>query len=114
MILQNVVLTVLYDTGTILSLNESLVEKNAQPFDNTIMDKLTSISSGAIVINDQDDSITTSYFMNSGDNSILLVDLGKILENEGLLAGESISGMLTPETGIKAQFDVTAPAVFSS
>ncbi|MCK4995954.1 MAG: hypothetical protein KAR55_03615 [Thermoplasmatales archaeon] len=103
-----------HDTVLMLLLNESLVEKSSQPFNNGVIDKLTSTNFGVMVINDQDDSITRSFTMNSGDNVMILVDLVKILENEGLSTSGSISCMLSPQNGKKTSFDATAPAVFSN
>ena len=70
---------------------------------------------GVIAIHDPDDSITNTYGMNSGDRCILMVNLSAIIQDttNGLPARESVKGTLTPEIGIKAQYDVTAPAVFS-
>jgi len=97
-------LSVLYDNLTIVVLNESLIEAvntdNASVFhtpiesgwNHTIMDNSTSSEFGVIAIHDPDTSITRTSGMNSG---------------------ETVSGILTPEIGIKSQYDVTAPAVFS-
>ena len=122
-------LSVLYDNLTILTLNESLVEDvntdNMSVFytpivsgsNFTIMDNTTNTTFGVIAIHDPDGSITNTQGMNSGDRAILIVNLSSIIEEDssapGLPARESVSGTLTPEIGIKAQYDVTAPAVFS-
>ena len=121
-------LSVLYDNLTILTLNESLVQAvntdNKSVFytpitsgsNYTIMDNTSNTSFGVIAIHDPDDSITNTNGMNSGDRCILMVNLSAIIQGvsaNGLPARESVSGSLTPEIGIKAQYDVTAPAVFS-
>ena len=77
------------------------------------MGNTTNTTFGVIAIHDPDDSITNTNGMNSGDRAILLVNLSAIIEGGGLPARQSVSGTLTPEIGIKAQYDVTAPAVFS-
>ncbi|MCK4902989.1 MAG: hypothetical protein KAS76_06475, partial [Thermoplasmatales archaeon] len=119
-------LSVLYDTLTILTINESLVEHvntdNTSVFytpvetgwNHTIIDNSTSTEFGVIAIHDPDTSITRTQGMNGGDRCILIINLSAIIpDSSGLPARESISGTLTPEVGIKSQYDVTAPAVFS-
>jgi archaellin len=118
-------LSVLYDNLTILTLNESLSEvvntDNTSvfytPIDSgsnfTIIDNLTSTEFGVIAIHDPDTSITRTYGMNSGDRCIIIINLSAIITGGGLPARESIYGTLTPEIGIKSQYDLTAPAVFS-
>jgi flagellin FlaB len=122
-------LSVLYDNLTILTLDTTLVESvgtdNSSVFytpvdpgsNFTIMDNTTNTSFGVIAIHDPDKSITNTQGMNSGDRCILIVNLSSIIEDDegvkGLPARETVSGGLTPEIGIKAQYDVTAPAVFS-
>jgi len=119
-------LSILYDNLTILTLNTSLVQvvntDNQSVFQTpitsgsnyTILNNLTSTKFGVIAIHDPDSSVITTNGMNSGDRVLILVNLTAIITDEdGLPPRESISGTLTPEIGIKAQFDVTAPAVFS-
>ncbi len=118
-------LSVLYDNLTVVTLNESLVQvvnlDNTSVFytpissgsNQTIMDNTTNTTFGVIAIHDPDNSITNTYGMNSGDRCLLMINLSSIIEGGGLPARESVSGTLTPEIGIKAQYDVTAPAVFS-
>ena len=118
-------LSVLYDNLTILTLNESLIEHvNADnksvfhtPIDPgssyTIMDNTTGTTFGVIAIHDPDNSVTNTHGMNSGDRVILIVNLSAIIEGGGLPARQRTSGTLTPEIGIKSQYDVTVPAVFS-
>ena len=118
-------LSVLYDNLTILTLDENLV--NGVNTDNTslfytpvesgsnytLMGNTSNTTFAVIAIHDPDGSITNTYGMNSGDRAILLVNLSAIIGGTGLPARETVSGTLTPEIGIKAQYDVTAPAVFS-
>ncbi len=121
-------LSVLYDELTILTLDTELVQSvntdNQSVFDTpvesgsnfTIMANTTNTSFGVISIHDPDGSITNTNGMNSGDRCILIVNLSSIIvdgSNRGLPARQTISGTLTPEIGIKAGYDVTAPAVFS-
>jgi len=125
-------LTVLYDNLTVLKLNESLVEAvNTDstsvfytPIDSgsnyTIMDNTTDTEFGVISIHDPDSSVTNTQGMNSGDRIYMLINLSAVLNNSengweecGLPARETVSGTMTPEIGIMAKYDVTAPAVFS-
>jgi flagellin FlaB len=118
-------LTVLYDNLTVLKLDESLVQEvnldNTSLFytpvesgsNYTIIGNTTSTTFGVIAIHDPDDSITNTNGMNSGDRCIIIVNLSAVISGGGLPARQSVSGTLTPEIGIKSQYDVTAPAVFS-
>lgn len=121
-------LSILYNNLTILTLDNDLV--SAVNTDNTsvfytpvtsgssytVMGNTTNTTFGVISIHDPDGSITNTNGMNSGDRCILIVNLSSIIvdgSNRGLPARQTISGTLTPEIGIKAGYDVTAPAVFS-
>ncbi len=118
-------LSILYEELTVLTLNESLVQNvntdNESVFDTpivsngdyTILNNLTKTNYGLIAIHDPDGSITNTNGMNSGDRAYIIVNLTAVIGNAALESRETISGELTPEIGIKAQFDVTAPAVFS-
>lgn len=118
-------LSVLYDNLTVLTLNSTLVENvntdNESVFytpiesgsNTTIMDGTSGTHFGVIAVHDPDSSITNTNGMNSGDRCIIIVNLSAIIDGGGLPARQSVSGTLTPEIGIKARYDVTAPAVFS-
>ncbi|GAH36601.1 unnamed protein product, partial [marine sediment metagenome] len=119
-------LSTLFDNLSILTLDESNIQNvnvdNKSVFNTpvapgssyTILDNTTSITFGVIAIHDPDSSVTGTSGMNSGDRIIIIVNLSAIIPSQGgLLPRQSISGTLTPEIGIKAQYDTTAPAVFS-
>ena len=118
-------LSVLYDNLTILTLNDTLVQDvntdNTSVFytplvsgsNITIMNLTTVNTFGCIAIHDPDGSITNTQGMNSGDRCIIIVNLSAVISGGGLPARETVSGTLAPEIGIKSQYDVTAPAVFS-
>ena len=119
-------LSVLYDNLTILTLNESLVQNvntdNKSVFQTpitsgssyTILDNTSSIKFGVIAIHDPDSSVINTNGMNSGDRIIIIVNLSAIITSQGgLPPREAVEGTLTPEIGIMAQYDTTAPAVFS-
>jgi flagellin FlaB len=118
-------LSILYDNLTIVTLDESAVERvntdNTSVFytpidagsDETIINTTSSINFGVIAIHDPDSSITSTYGMNSGDRCIIIINLSAIITSGGLPARDGVSGTLSPEIGIRSQYDVTAPAVFS-
>ncbi len=118
-------LTVLHENLTILKLNESLVQTvnldNKSVFytpvesgsSYTILDNTSNIYFGVIAIHDPDGSITRTYGMNSGDRAILLVNLTAIIDTGGLLPRETVLGSLSPEIGIKSEYDISVPSVFS-
>ncbi len=118
-------LTVLYDNLSVLKLDSTLVQEvnidNASLFytpivsgsNYTIMGNTTSTTFGVISIHDPDGSITNTNGMNSGDRCIIIVNLSAIISGGGLPPRQAVSGTITPEIGIKSQYDVTAPAVFS-
>ena len=118
--------SVLYNNLTVLKLNESLVSNvnldNKTVFEtpivtgsnHTVMANLSATTFGIIAIHDPDGSIVRTNGMNSGDRIMILVNLSAVIGEEGgLPARQSISGSLTPEIGISAQYDAIAPAVFS-
>jgi len=119
-------LSVLYNNLTILTLNETLVQNvnldGTSVFQTpitsgsnyTVLDNLSRIHFGVIAIHDPDTSVTRTSGMNAGDRIIILINLSAIMTTEGgLPKRESVSGTLTPEIGIVAQYDARAPAVFS-
>ncbi len=118
-------LTVLHENLTVLKLNESLVQTvnldNASVFytpvesgsSYTILDNTSNINFGVISIHDPDGSITRTYGMNSGDRAILLVNLSAIIDTGGLEPRETVLGSLSPEIGIKSEYDISVPSVFS-
>jgi archaellin len=80
----------------------------------SIKDNTTAHTFGVIAVHDPDNSVTNTHGMNSGDRVIIIVNLTAIIPDEGgLPSRQAVSGTLTPEIGIKSQYDVTAPAVFS-
>jgi len=119
-------LSALFNNLSILTLDESIIQNvnvdNKSVFNTpvvsgssyTILDNTTSTTFGVIAIHDPDSSVTGTSGMNSGDRIIIIVNLSAIIPGQGgLLPRQSVSGTLTPEIGIKAQYDTTAPAVFS-
>ena len=119
-------LSALFNNLSILTLDESIIQNvnvdNKSVFNTpvvsgssyTILDNTTSTTFGVIAIHDPDSSVTGTSGMNSGDRIIIIVNLSAIIPSQGgLLPRQSVSGTLTPEIGIKAQYDTTAPAVFS-
>lgn len=118
-------LSVVHNNLSILKMNESLVQTvnldNKSVFHTPvesgssfrIIDNASNSYFGVVAIHDPDSSITKTYGMNSGDRAILLVNLTAITDTGGLEPRREISGTLSPEIGIKSEYDITTPAVFS-
>jgi flagellin FlaB len=118
-------LSVLHNNLSMLKLNESLVQDvnvdnksvfhtpiiSGSPY--TIVGNTSQLEFGVIAVHDPDGSITTTNGMNSGDRALLIINLSAILDTGGLEPRKDVSGVLAPEIGIKAEYDVTAPSVFS-
>ena len=118
-------LSVLHNNLSILKLNESLVQivnldnksvfhtpvESGSPY--TLIENTSQLYFGVIAVHDPDGSITTTHGMNSGDRALLIINLSAILDDGGLEPRKEVSGTLAPEIGIKAEYDVTAPSVFT-
>jgi len=77
------------------------------------MSNVTSTEYGVIAIHDSDDSITTSYGLQTSDQAILIVNLTDALpDTGGLEPGQSLNGKLVPEIGASGIFTVSAPNAF--
>jgi flagellin FlaB len=118
--------TVLYENLSVLTLDTSLVQHvnldNTSVFytpvesgsNYTILNNLSATNFGCIAIHDPDNTINNTYGMNSGDRAIIIINLSAMIpETGGLPARESVSGTVTPEIGVKALYDVTAPPAFA-
>jgi len=118
-------LSVLHNNLSILKLNESLVQNvnldnksvfhtpisSGSPY--TLIENTSQLYFGVIAVHDPDGSIITTHGMNSGDRALLIVNLSAVLDTGGLEPRKEVSGTLAPEIGIKAEYDVTAPSVFT-
>ncbi|KYK21277.1 hypothetical protein AYK21_05070 [Thermoplasmatales archaeon SG8-52-2] len=118
-------LSVLHNNLSILKLNESLVQlvnldnksvfhtpvSSGSPY--TLIENTSQLYFGVIAVHDPDGSILTTHGMNSGDRALLIVNLSAVLDTGGLEPRKEVSGTLAPEIGIKAEYDVTAPSVFT-
>ena len=118
-------LSVLYNNLSIVKLNDSLVQNvnvdnksvfhtpivSGSPY--SIVENTSQLNFGVIAVHDPDGSILTTQGMNSGDRALLIINLSALLDTGGLEPRKSVSGTLAPEIGIKAEYDVTAPSVFS-
>ena len=120
-------MSIKYNNLSILALNESLVQDVntdsksvfytpiAPGSNETILDNLSSVDFGVIVLHDADNSVTNTYGMNSGDKVLVIINLSAIIpETNGLPSREDISGEIQPELGSSGTFECTAPAVFSN
>lgn len=121
-----VTISVLYNNLTVLKLNTTLIEDvntdNVSVFytpiesgwNHTILDNTTQTDFGVIAVHDADSSVTSTHGMNSGDHVYILVNLTAIIPEEGgLPARQEISGTITPEVGVQANYDITSPATFT-
>ena len=119
-------LEVLYDELHLLTLNESLVtEVNTNDtsvfdtplttnFSQRVLDLTSKTKFAVISIHDPDDSVINTNGINSGDRVYIIVNASALIADDGgLLARESVTGSIKPETGAPGVFDVTSPAVFS-
>ncbi len=119
-------LEILYDELNLLTLNETLVtEVNINGtsvfetplttnFSQRLLDLTSKTEFGVISIHDPDNSVINTRGINSGDRAYIIVNASAIIPSDsGLLARESITGSIKPETGAPGVFDVTSPAVFS-
>jgi len=124
-------LTVLYDDLNVLTLDTDLIaEVNldaksvfltpiASASDYTILNRTTNTTFGIISIHDPDSTVNNTNGINSGDRVYIIVNLSALIPNTndwtygGLPARQSISGAMQPETGAKAVYDITSPAVYS-
>ena len=117
-------LSVLYENLSILTLNKTAIGDtnifNTSIFytpiitnsNQYVINVTDSTMFGAIATNDPDMSVTKSFNMGGEDEVLLIINLSAII-SEGFLPGETISGTLTPEKGIKSTFDVTVPGSIS-
>jgi len=120
-------MSIKYDNLSILALNESLVQAvntDGQSVfytpvysgsNYTILDNVSAVDFGVIVLHDADGSVTNTYGMNSGDKVLIIVNLTALIPgSNGLPAREDIAGEIQPELGSSGTFECTAPAVFSN
>jgi len=120
-------MSIKYDNLSILALNESLVQSVntdgksvfytpvVSGSNYTILDNVSAVDFGVIVLHDADGSVTNTYGMNSGDKVLIIVNLTALIPGtNGLPAREDIAGEIQPELGSSGTFECTAPAVFSN
>ena len=120
-------MSIKYENLSILALNESLVQSvntDGQSVfytpvysgsNYTILDNVSAVDFGVIVLHDADGSVTNTYGMNSGDKILIIVNLSALIPStNGLPAREDIAGEIQPELGSSGSFECTAPAVFSN
>jgi len=124
-------LTVLYEQLNVLTLDTSLVvEVNldsksvfqtplSSGSSTTLINSTTNMSFAVLSVHDPDGSVNNTNGLNSGDRVYVIMNLSALIPNTndwtygGLPSRETISGAMQPETGAKAVYDITAPAVFS-
>lgn len=112
-------ITMLYDKLYALTLNETAAididdkPENMGVFEY-VADNLTLTGSefGLFAMHDEDNSLTNTYGINSGDIGLIIINVSGVFNSSGLPPRESLSGTLQPESGMKASFDIVTPAVF--
>lgn len=112
-------LSLLYDKLYVLQCNESAaIDLDDKPANQGVFEfaannlSLTSSDFGIFAIHDEDDSLTNTHGINSGDIAFIIINMGSVFNSSGLPPRESISGTFQPEMGMKASYDILAPAVF--
>ena len=117
--LNKTLLYIQYNNFTVLGLNyqdNDVVAgsvNEAGVFQTLNMTNITSTEYGVIAVHDSDDSIITSYGLQTSDQAILIVNLTDALpETGGLETGETLNGKLVPEIGAAGIFTVNAPNAF--
>jgi archaeal flagellin FlaB len=112
-------LTMLYDKMYVMTCNESAtIDLNDKPANQGVFEfvannlTLNASSFGIFALHDEDDSLKNTQGINSGDSAYIIINISAVINSSGLPPRESISGTFQPEMGMKASFDIVAPAVF--
>ncbi|RLF59359.1 MAG: hypothetical protein DRN27_02835 [Thermoplasmata archaeon] len=113
-------LTMIYDKLYALTFNASAsIDVDDKPSGlgvfEWLSDNLTLQASeyGLFALHDEDDSVTNTNGINSGDIVLIVINISKVLNTTGLPPRDSFTGTFQPELGMKASFNIDTPAVFS-
>lgn len=111
--------TMLYDKLYALTFNESAaIDIDDKPENKGVFEfaaenlTLSGSEFGLFALHDEDDSLTNTNGINSGDMGLIIINVSAVFNSSGLPPRDSISGTLQPESGMKASFDIVTPAVF--
>ncbi|RLF57109.1 MAG: flagellin [Thermoplasmata archaeon] len=112
-------ITMLYDKLYALTFNESAaIDIDNKPDNQGVFEwisnnfSLESSEFGIFALHDEDDSLTNTNGINSGDIVLVIINVSNVFNSSGLPPRDSFSGTLQPESGMKASFDIVTPAVF--
>jgi len=112
-------ITMLYDKLYVLTFNDSAaIDIDNKPENQGVFEwvaenfSLQSSEFGIFAMHDEDDSLTNTNGINSGDIALIIVNVSKVFNSTGLPPRDSFSGTIQPESGMKASFDIQTPAVF--
>ena len=112
-------ITMLYDKLYALTLNETAaIDIDDKPESMGVFEyvadniSLEGSEFGLFAMHDEDNSLTNTYGINSGDIGLIIINVSGVFNSSGLPPRESLSGTLQPESGMKASFDIVTPAVF--
>jgi len=111
--------TMLYDKLYALTFNDSAaIDIDDKPDNKGVFEyaaenlTLSGAEFGLFALHDEDDSLTNTNGINSGDMGLIIINVSGVFNSSGLPPRDSLSGTLQPETGMKASFDIVTPAVF--
>lgn len=112
-------LSMLYDKLYVLTCNQSAsIDVDDKPANQGVFEyaannlTLSASEFGLFALHDEDNSITNTQGINSGDVAFIIINVSAVFNNSGLPPRESVSGTFQPEMGMKASYDIVAPAVF--
>ena len=111
--------TMLYDKLYALTFNESAaLDIDNKPTNQGVFEwvanniSLKASEFGIFALHDEDDSLTNTNGINSGDMGLIIINVSKVFNSSGLPPRDSFTGTIQPESGMKASFDIVTPAVF--
>ena len=112
-------LTMLYDKMYVLTFNDSAaIDVDDKPEGLGVFEYVASNLSlnasdfGIFALHDEDNSLTNTNGINSGDIAFIVINVSSVFNSSGLPPRDTLSGVFQPESGMSASFDIVAPAVF--
>lgn len=111
-------LTMLYDKMYALTFNDQAIDIDDKPQNLGVFEyvanniTLNASDFGIFALHDEDNSLTNTNGINSGDIAYIVINVSAVFNSSGLPPRDSLSGTFQPESGMSASFDIVAPAVF--
>jgi len=111
-------LTMLYDKMYVLTFNNQAIDIDDKPQNLGVFEyvanniTLNASDFGIFALHDEDNSLTNTNGINSGDIAYIVINVSSVFNSSGLPPRDSLSGTFQPESGMSASFDIVAPAVF--